>query len=102
MKKYDTVAFKAHISPEQEEKLERDKAAMQRERVRIALRMITHNESEERITLYTQLSSQEIKELKEAMLERQSTEQERKSEAMRQGMTFQDPPQGMQSPWQHL
>lgn len=90
MEKRNYRKLKPHITSEQEKNLERDRAAMKRERIRIALCMITHNEPDEKIRLYTRFTSEELQELREILSERQSTERERKSEAMRRGLSYRD------------
>lgn len=90
------------ITPEQEENIRRCKEAMKRERICIAMRMMQHNEQDEKICLYTQLNAEELKVIREIVKDNLENGQARKSEAMRRGLTFQDPPKGMRSPWQHL
>lgn len=102
METQTTKKIRRFVTPEQEDNIRRNKEAMKRERIRIAIRMMAHNEPEEKITLYTRFSSEELKEIRENMMVGCDDEQECKSKAMRQGLTFQDPPKGVKSPWQHL
>lgn len=86
MEKRKIKKLKPYISPEHEKLLEREREARNKERFRIARCMITHNEPDEKISLYTCLTLEELKNLREYMLE----EPKRKTEAMRRGLSFQD------------
>lgn len=97
-----TQRVRRFVTPEQEENIRRNKEAVKRERIRIAMQMMLHNEQDEKIALYTRLNSEELREIRETMENNLENGRARKSEAMRQGLTFQDPPRGMKSPWQYL
>ena len=88
MEKRKIKKLKPYISPEHEKLLEREREARNKERFRIARCMITHSEPDEKISLYTQFSLEEIKVLRETEAELKATEKKRKTEAMLRGLSF--------------
>lgn len=80
--------YKLYISPERKKEIEHDKETRMKERIRIAQLMMAHNEPDEKISLYTQFSLEEIKVLRETEAELKATEKKRKTEAMLRGLSF--------------
>ena len=67
------------------------KLLIERELIRVALRMIMNHEPDERITRYTRLAPEKVSQIRENMFEQYYLEQQRKSEMIQKGLIFQDP-----------
>jgi len=68
-----------------------NKLLIERELIRVALRMIMNHEPDERITRYTRLAPEKVSQIRENMVEQYYLEQQRKSEMVQRGLLFQDP-----------
>ena len=78
------------VDPEVEESRSK-KLLIERELIRVALRMIMSHESDEKITRYTRLAPEKVSYIRETMFEQYYLEQQRKSEMIQKGLIFQDP-----------
>lgn len=83
--------YKFPISPEKQRNFEVKKEAVETERVRIALRMMIHEETDFKISVYTGMSFKKIKYIRENMLEAAKESAKQKSETMERAMRMQDP-----------
>lgn len=79
------------ISPEKQREHKLKKEVAEAERIQIALRMMIHEETDFKISLYTGMSFKKIKYIRENMLEAAKESAKRKSEAMEKALRMQDP-----------
>lgn len=84
--------------PEKQREYSFWKETVEFERVRIALRMMVHEETDFKISLYTGMSFKKIKYIRENLLEREKESIRRKSEMMEKSLRMQDP-KGVYRPW---
>lgn len=83
--------YRYPISPEKQREIEVKKEAAEAERIQIALRMMIHEETDFKISLYTGMSFKKIKYIRENMLEAAKESAKKKSEAMEKSLRMQDP-----------
>lgn len=83
--------FRYPISTEKQMELDIKKQAVETERFQIALRMMLHNETDFKISVYTQLSMKKVKHIRDNLLDVAQKSVEKKNKAMKQSLIMCDP-----------